>query len=74
MVCTYDVIKEVSSGAIVLDKSGFAIQKNNGIAVMSYNRSTGEFEIASIEDMQVGMEIFTRRRYSNAIEIVYMKD
>lgn len=74
MVCTYDVIKEVSSGAIVLDKSGFAIQKNNGIAVMSYNRSTGEFEIASIEDLQVGMEIFTRRRYSNAIEIVYMKD
>ncbi len=41
---------------------------------MSYNRSTGEFELAAIEDLQIGMEIFTRCRYSNAIEIVYMKD
>lgn len=74
LVCTYDRIKDVSSAAIILEKSGFSIQKNNGITVMSYNRSTGEFELAAIEDLQIGMEIFTRRRNSNAIEIVYMKD
>lgn len=74
MICTYDVIEEISNAAIKLDKSGYSIQKNNGIIVMSYNRSTEQFEPASLEDLQIGMEIFTRRRYSNAIEIVYMKD
>lgn len=74
LVVTYDIVKEISNAAIKLEKSGISFQKNSGITVMSYNRDTEQFEIADMNDLQIGMDVFVRRRNANAIEIVYMKD
>lgn len=74
LVVTFDTVKEISDVAIKLNKSGISIQKNSGITVMFYNAETEKFEPATLDDIQIGMEVYTRRRYSNAIEIVIMKD
>ncbi|MBQ3125396.1 MAG: S-layer homology domain-containing protein [Clostridia bacterium] len=74
LVVTFDTVNEISDAAIKLNKSSVSIQKNSGIVVMFYNTETEQFEPATLDDVQIGMEVFVRRRYNNAIEIVIMKD